>query len=51
MSKIAVIITYMFEDSEYTQPATAFREAGNDLVHLGIKAGKTVYGLTDWLSA
>ena len=44
MSKIAVIITDMFEDSEYTEPAKAFKEAGHELIHIGLKAGKTVKG-------
>jgi len=44
MSKIAVIITDMFEDSEYTEPAKAFREAGHELIHIGLESGKTVKG-------
>ncbi|MEJ2589043.1 MAG: type 1 glutamine amidotransferase [Deltaproteobacteria bacterium] len=44
MSKIAVIITDMFEDDEYTKPAEAFKEAGHQLVHVGLKAGQTVKG-------
>lgn len=44
MSHIAVIITDLFEDSEYTEPAKAFREAGHTLVHVGFKAGATVRG-------
>lgn len=44
MSRIAVIITDMFEDSEYTEPAEAFRSAGHELIHIGLEAGKTVYG-------
>ncbi|RXE55673.1 general stress protein [Methanoculleus taiwanensis] len=44
MSTIAVLITDMFEDVEYTKPARAFREAGHDLVHIGLKAGETVQG-------
>jgi protease I len=44
MSKIAVIITDLFEDVEYTEPAEAFREAGHDLVHIGLKEGATVKG-------
>jgi len=35
MSRIAVIITDMFEDSEYTEPAKAFGNAGHALIHLG----------------
>jgi protease I len=44
MKKIAVIITDMFEDSEYTEPAEAFKSAGHELVHLEFKEGKTVRG-------
>jgi len=44
MSKIAVVITDMFEDSEYTQPAEAFKKAGHELVHVGLKSGATVKG-------
>lgn len=44
MSKIAVLITDMFEDSEYKEPADAFQEAGHELVHLGIEGGQTVKG-------
>jgi protease I len=47
MSRIAVIITDMFEDSEYAEPAKAFRDAGHTLVHVGLKAGKTVHGKKD----
>jgi protease I len=44
MSKIAVIITDLFEDSEYTEPAEAFKEAGHELIHVGLEEGKTVKG-------
>ena len=44
MSKIAVIITDLFEDSEYTEPAKAFLEAGHELTHIELEAGKTVKG-------
>ena len=44
MSKIAVIIANMFEDSEYSKPVKAFKEAGHRIVHIGLKAGKTVKG-------
>ncbi len=44
MKKIAVLITDDFEDSEYTDPAEAFRNAGHTLVHIGLKAGQTVKG-------
>ena len=44
MSKIAVLITNMFEDSEYAEPAQAFKKAGHELVHLGLLKGETVKG-------
>lgn len=44
MSRIAVLITDMFEDVEYTQPAEAFRKAGHNLVHVGLTQGETVHG-------
>ncbi|WP_292490300.1 type 1 glutamine amidotransferase domain-containing protein [Methanoculleus sp. 10] len=44
MSRIAVLITDMFEDIEYTKPAEAFSGAGHDLVHVGLSAGETVRG-------
>ena len=44
MASIAVLITDMFEDSEYTEPAGAFRQAGHELTHVGPKAGQAVRG-------
>jgi len=44
VSTIAVIITDMFEDSEYSEPARAFKKAGHTVVHIGLKAGQTVKG-------
>ncbi|MDI6885628.1 MAG: type 1 glutamine amidotransferase domain-containing protein [archaeon] len=44
MSTIAVIITDLFEDVEYTKPAEAFRKAGHELIHVGLKGGTTVRG-------
>ena len=44
MSTIAVIITDMFEDSEYSEPARAFKKAGHTVVHIGLKASQTVKG-------
>jgi protease I len=44
MSRIAVIITDMFQDVEYQKPADAFKKAGHDLVHVGIRAGSKVKG-------
>lgn len=44
VSTIAVIITDLFEDSEYSEPARAFKEAGHNVVRIGLKAGETVKG-------
>ena len=44
LKKIAVIIDDLFEDSEYTEPASAFTKAGHKLAHIGLKKGKTVKG-------
>ncbi len=44
MAKVAVFIDDMFEDSEYSSPAKAFKEAGHELVHIGLKEGKEVRG-------
>ena len=45
MSKVAVVITDMFEDSEYAQPADAFKKAGHELIHVGLISGVTVKGM------
>ena len=44
MKNIAVIIEDMFEDSEYTEPASAFSKAGYNLTHVGLKKGKRIKG-------
>ncbi|ONK21181.1 protease [Bacillus sp. VT-16-64] len=44
MSKIATVITNLFEDSEFTEPAKAFREAGHTVVTIEKEAGKVVKG-------
>ncbi|MFN2366656.1 MAG: type 1 glutamine amidotransferase domain-containing protein [Desulfurivibrionaceae bacterium] len=44
MAKVAIIIADQFEDSEYVEPAAAFRAAGHQLVHVGLRAGETVRG-------
>ena len=44
MSRIAVLITDMFQDVEYERPAAAFRKAGHELTHVGLKAGSVVKG-------
>jgi protease I len=45
MATIAVMITNMFEDSEYLEPAKAFLDAGHKIIHIGFKAGEIVKGL------
>ena len=44
MSKIGVLIGPNFEDVEYTKPSKAFKEAGHELTHIGLKGGQTVNG-------
>lgn len=42
--KIATVITDIFEDVEYTEPAAAFKEAGHEVVTIENEKGKTVKG-------
>ncbi|RFU63169.1 type 1 glutamine amidotransferase domain-containing protein [Bacillus sp. V59.32b] len=42
--KIACVVTNMFEDSEYSEPAKAFQEAGHTVVAIEREKGKTVTG-------
>lgn len=42
--KIATVITDLFEDVEYTDPAEAFKEAGHEVVTIGNEKGDTVIG-------
>lgn len=44
MAKIAIMIDEMFEDEEYSRPAEAFKNAGHELVHVGLRKGKEVEG-------
>jgi len=44
MSRVAVIITDLFEDSEYTEPVKAFQQSGHTIFRIGLKAGETVKG-------
>jgi protease I len=44
MSKIAILITDLFEDSEYEWPAEAFSKAGHEIITLGLEAAKEVTG-------
>jgi protease I len=47
MARIAVIVTDLFEDSEYWKPVRAFREAGHTVVNVGLKEGSAVSGKTE----
>lgn len=42
--KIATVITDMFEDVEYTDPAKAFKDAGHEVITIGDEKGKEVTG-------
>lgn len=44
MVKIAALVAEMFEDAEYARPAAAFREAGHEVINVGLKAGSVVRG-------
>jgi protease I len=46
MKTVAVLVTNLFEDSEYLQPTDAFRRAGHRIVHVGLKEDETVWGKT-----
>ncbi|OPL18326.1 MAG: general stress protein [Candidatus Aegiribacteria sp. MLS_C] len=47
MAKVAVIVDEMFEDSEYTVPVEAFRQAGHEVVNVGLERGREVKGKKD----
>jgi protease I len=44
MSKIAVLVDEMFEDSEFRVPVDRLREAGHDVEIVGLEAGKELTG-------
>ncbi len=44
MAKVAVIIDEDFEDSEYTKPVKALKDAGHEIIHVGLKKGKRLEG-------
>jgi protease I len=46
MKTVAVLVTNLFEDSEYLQPTDAFRRAGHRVVPVGLTEGETVWGKT-----
>ncbi len=45
MAKIATLITNMFEDSEYMEPAKAYKDAGHEIVTIEKQAGNEVTGM------
>ncbi|KGP92713.1 cysteine protease [Pontibacillus chungwhensis BH030062] len=44
MSKIACVVTELFEDVEYTDPVKAFKEAGHEVVTIEKQKGNKVTG-------
>ncbi|KOS66865.1 cysteine protease [Lysinibacillus contaminans] len=44
MAKIATVITDMFEDSEWTSPQKALKEAGHEVITIDTEAGKVIEG-------
>ena len=44
MAKVATLITNMFEDVEYTEPAKALTDAGHEVFTIEKEAGKVVSG-------
>ncbi len=44
MAKIATLMTDMFEDSEYTEPANAFREDGHEVIIIEKESGNKIKG-------
>ncbi len=42
MKKIGVLIGKLYETSEYSEPAEAFKDAGYELVHIGKEKGEKV---------
>lgn len=44
MKKVAVVISDLFEDSEYTEPRAAYEKAGHRVITIGHEQGLTVTG-------
>lgn len=44
MAKIATVLTNLFEDVEYTDPAKSFKEAGHEVVVISSEKGKQIEG-------
>jgi len=51
MSKIAVIIDEGFEDAEYQEPMEALKNAGHEIVHIGLKENTEVSGKSNRVKA
>ncbi|MBM7645963.1 protease I [Scopulibacillus daqui] len=50
VKKVAVVMTDLVEDSEYSEPAKALKEAGHHLTIIEKTKGKTIKGKKDQLS-
>lgn len=44
MARIAILIADMFEDREYIQPVSVFKENGHTILHIGLTPGKIIKG-------
>lgn len=44
MAKVATVVTNLFEDSEYTDPVNALKEAGHEVVTIDKEAGAEIEG-------
>jgi protease I len=49
--RIACLLDSMFEDSEFQKPYEAFRQAGHEVVVIGLQAGKEVKGYRGQVTA
>ncbi|HDR73613.1 MAG TPA: type 1 glutamine amidotransferase [Methanoculleus sp.] len=47
MLTVAAIVTNLFEDSEFIDPAEALKKTGHTVVTVGIREGEVVWGKTD----
>lgn len=47
MAKIATVLADMFEDSEFTKPAKAYKEAGHEVYVIGTESGVQVTGMKE----
>ena len=44
IKKIATLITDLFEDVEFTEPAQEYKDAGYQVITIDIHAGKNING-------